>query len=287
MRYCDLHCATLTKIERLDDLDDRSENLQLSRKDLTAGVFLQTFAVFAENERAKMQYFFQKKELFQSVKRELTGVKCLLSVENGAFLCDGELEENVSRMADCGVKILTLVWNGGNLLGGGHETPNVGLTPLGFSAAELLGKSGIFTDVSHLSERGFFDLVQKKFSARPLIATHSNARALCPHSRNLSDAQIKAIADGGGVIGVTFYPVFLGAASPAKHIRYLIDCGGEEVAAIGSDFDGMKKAYYPNGGVAARGLYEDLKKEGLTERQIDKIFQKNVLRLFEETYPAG
>lgn len=280
MRYCDLHCDLLHKLNDFNEWISNKEEYQVTPEDLFGGVLLQTFAVFAPNKNANMAYFEQKRLIFEQIKSYLRtrNVMAVLSVENAAFT-EGKLE-NIRALSRAGVKSVGLVWNETNALGGAHGNRE-GLTAFGESAVEEILFCGMLPDVSHLSDAGF-DVVERiaKRLHKPFVATHSVARTLCAHSRNLTDGQIRAVAKSGGVTGVHFYPPFLGARSPAEHIAYLIRKGGEESVAVGSDFDGMKNGYYSCVADAAMRLEDDLKKAGVTPRQTELVLQKNALRVF-------
>ncbi len=281
MKYCDLHCDLLRKINAFSDWfsTEDKKDFQISPDGLVGGVFLQVFAVFAPNKEGNFAYFEGKRRLFEEIKNYLSprGARAVLSVENGAIL--EENAQNIPKIAQAGVKIFGLVWNGGNALGGAHGQSQ-GLTPFGKRVVEELNARGVLSDVSHLSESGFYEVAAIcKSQNQPFIASHSNAQTLCRHTRNLTDNQIRTVAANGGLIGVNFYPPFLGKETPAAHIRYIINKGGEDVAAIGSDFDGIERGYYPNCKRAYERLYADLKKAGLSPRQIEKVLYFNALRL--------
>lgn len=285
MRYCDLHCDLLSKIEKIDDWTNDSFKFHITPDSLSAGVFLQTFAVFAPNEEATMSAFFKKRTLFERLRKKLqnSGMVSVLSVENGAFL-QGNID-NIPLLEEGGVRFLTLVWNGGNDLGAAHDCKNGadgGLTSFGKEVCERLFAGGkkIIPDVSHLSDRGIEEVsaIAGEYRAS-FVATHSGARRICGHSRNLADGQIRAVADSGGVVGVPFYLPFLRPFSPAEHAAYLLNVGGEDVVAVGSDFDGIDQSYYKDPSDAAARLADELKSIGFSERQVEKALQKNALRL--------
>ena len=147
---------------------------------------------------------------------------------------------------------------------------------------------GILVDVSHLSEKGFWDVAE--CAQYPFIASHSCAKALCGHARNLTDEQIRAIANSGGCIGVNFYPEFLandGICSIdtiAKHTAHLINIGGEESVAIGSDFDGVECLPDGMSGVAdMQYLADAFSKEGISAAQTERIMFKNMYRVFGDS----
>ena len=140
-----------------------------------------------------------------------------------------------------GVRVLSLVWNGENELAGGVQS-EIGLTDMGKEAVRELERNRIIVDVSHLNTLGFWDLCE--VAERPFIATHSNCFEICPHKRNLDDLQIQEIIHRKGLIGINFYPIFINGESDAsfqeirRHIRHILSLGGEDVLAVGSDFDG-------------------------------------------------
>ena len=144
-------------------------------------------------------------------------------------------------------------------------------------------------DVSHLSDGGFWDCIHH--SKTPVIASHSNARVLCQHPRNLSDEMLRALSEKGGVAGLNFYPFFLKTdgqvivADIARHAKYMIETAGEDVVAIGTDFDGfetdIQEGYISHVGQMEL-VWDACKAAGITERQLDKICWKNAWRVMDE-----
>lgn len=164
----------------------------------------------------------------------------LLTVENAKMLAAAP--DALDRLASADVKMASLSWNRANPLASGHETSE-GLTRLGRSMIRGLEKRRIVLDVSHLNDEGFRDVLE--CSTRPFVASHSNARAVCPHARNLTDDQIRAIAERGGVIGLNYCNEFLTwehddptFSDVMFQVDHLITVGGEGVLALGSDYDG-------------------------------------------------
>jgi membrane dipeptidase len=169
-----------------------------------------------------------------------------------------------------------------------------GLTDAGRGLVAACNRLGILVDLSHLNERGFWDVAE--LSDAPLVATHSNAHALCPSTRNLTDAQLDAVRDSGGVVGVNFAVSFLradGARLPeetgldeiVRHVRYLADRMGVDHVAFGSDFDG---AVVPTalGGIAGLPrLVEALRADGFDAAAVAKITHENWLRVLDATWP--
>lgn len=164
----------------------------------------------------------------------------LLTIENSKLLAASP--DMVERIERAGVRMATLTWNAANPLGSGHET-HQGLTPFGRSIVAALEARDIVVDVSHLNDEGFSDLVA--IARKPFAASHSNARAVCNHPRNLTDDQFRAIRDAGGICGLNFHTAFLSEdtreVTPEdliKHLEHWMEIGGEDVCALGSDYDG-------------------------------------------------
>lgn len=137
-----------------------------------------------------------------------------------------------------------LTWNHDNRLAGGCRGSGGGLTPLGREAVHILESAGVLIDLSHASERTFWDVLE--LAQAPPVVSHACCAALCPHPRNLSDGQMTALAQAGGVLGITFYPPFLtgrddaSLADVARHTEYAVSVMGAEHVGIGSDFDGCE-----------------------------------------------
>ena len=152
----------------------------------------------------------------------------------------------------------------------------------GFEALEALKSLGIIADISHLSDGG---AVQVLKSGAVAVASHSCADAVCKNPRNLTDGQLRLLADAGGVAGINFYVKFLGGdggfAAVAAHLKHIIKVAGENTPALGSDWDGV-----PRGGIKILprdmpALYSHLLKEGFTPRTLDKVFYKNFFRVLQ------
>ncbi|MCM1102687.1 MAG: dipeptidase [Clostridium sp.] len=165
----------------------------------------------------------------------------------GGRVSSGEIDilrARLARMRSDGVRLLTLTWNHENVLGYPNGSAG-GLKQAGYEAVAFMQELGMLVDVSHLSDRGFWDVMDS--AKKPVIASHSCARSLCGHPRNLTDAQLKAIGENGGVVGVNFHAPFLkengvsgSIQDVVRHLRHIISCAGSEAAAFGSDYDGMQ-----------------------------------------------
>lgn len=267
------------------------------------------WADLQELYRLYQQEMAQNEELLQPVMaagdleqcRQAGKVGAMLTVEEGG-VCGGSLER-LEELYAMGVRMLTLTWNFPNELG----YPNInalsrqhgyqslfqadgvhGLTEIGRTFVRRMEELGMLVDVSHLSDRGFWDVVET--GTRPFVASHSNARAVCPCVRNLTDEMIRALAERGGVMGLNFCADFLrtvpeGEKNPGRmedvtaHALHILQTGGEDCLGLGSDFDGIDTNEALPGAQAMEKLWEALKQSGFTERQLDKIFYGNVLRV--------
>ena len=307
MIVIDGHCDTITKIMDHGQLLSKNDFHVDIEKLRTFENSVQFFAVYLEEESklteplkhtlGYIDYFYGQLALncgeiglVRSSKDIETNLEsgrlsALLSIEGGEAL-EGELE-NLKLLYDRGVRCLTLTWVRENDIGAGSGLPG-GLTDFGKNVVLKMNELGMIVDVSHLNDEGFWDVVRS--CRKPFIASHSNAKKLCPHKRNLEDDQIKAIAASNGVIAVTLVKQFLncepekaGIDDVLAHIDYILGVAGEDYLALGSDFDGFSLGP-PRGFediTRYAGLYEKLKEIYSTELA-DKIFYKNFLRVIKE-----
>ncbi len=198
-----------------------------------------------------------------------------------------------------GLRSLGPVWSRPNIFGAGvpfrfPSSPDIGngLTEAGFELVKTCNKLKIMLDLSHLNEKGFWDVV--KTSDAPLVATHSNAHTLCRHSRNLTDKQLAAIRDTGGMVGLNYAVAFLRQdgrkdtntplITMLNHLDYLIEHLGEDHVGLGSDFDG---ATIPNELGTVSGLpklVEAMRQHGYNAPLIDKLCNLNWINLLERTW---
>lgn len=202
----------------------------------------------------------------------------------------GKLDQAYKR----GVRIATLTWNHENAIGYPNSKKAAvmqkGLKPFGLEVAERMNELGMIIDVSHLSDGGFWDVA--RISKKPFLASHSDSRAVTEHPRNLTDDMIKAIAEKGGVIGVNFAPHFLSDRDDntscirdmLRHIRHIRRVGGSDVLAIGTDFDGISGRLQISSPSKMPQLAQALIKCGMKETELEKMFYRNVLRVFESAW---
>lgn len=205
---------------------------------------------------------------------------CLLSVENGNILA-GDIS-NIRLLSENAVRMLTLTWNGENELGSGSRRNLSRLTGFGKKALKELENRNIIIDVSHLNDKGFADVAA--LTEKPFAASHSNARKICDHPRNLTDLQLKAIFNRGGLVGINFYPRFCGKGDIFEriyeHISHMLYLGGEKSLCIGSDFDGAKMRKSLNKVDSVPALYYYLNQRGLDKNTLDLIFFENAFNFF-------
>ena len=255
------------------------------------------YAVFAE-EMKKNQNLISQVFCYEDIlkNRNAGKMSALMTIEEGE-VCLGEIEK-LEEFYDLGVRMMTLVWNYHNSLStstAGRKLPSPrnyhgnrqGLTETGIAFVERMEELGMIPDVSHMSDAGIEDMLQ--ITRKPFVASHSNARVLCPHGRNLTNDFLKRMGEKGCVIGANFYSEFLREGAKlsetewiAEHILYMVDKAGLESVGLGSDYDGIDCGLEMSDCSKIQMLADTLKKKGMAQSQIEKIFYKNVLRLYKE-----
>jgi membrane dipeptidase len=330
MKVIDMHCDTISELIKASKLQInqnlRSNDLSIDLEKMQKGDYLaQCFAMYVpfnvENpfETCMMMIDRYYQELEQNKDIILPALSyndimannakgkmsAILTIEEGG-VTKGSLEflRDFYRL---GVRMITLTWNFVNGVG----YPNVikqpdgskdykscnkidGLTEYGIKMVQEMNRLGIIIDVSHLSDAGFFDVV--KYSSQPFVASHSNARTICNHCRNLNDEMIRVLARKGGVMGINYCADFLKEpslntkygenmsmiADMVKHIKHIVNVGGIDCVGLGSDFDGIFPNLEMKNASELGKLKDALINEGFTSSDIEKIFYKNVLRLFKQ-----
>ena len=204
----------------------------------------------------------------------------------GSHALDGTLE-NISTLYDAGFRMMSLQHFFDNKLGGSlHGESGAGLTPFGKQAVDQMVAMGVIIDVSHSSEAVVADVISR--TDAPLIVSHTGFYGHCQSPRNISDTLMKAIASGGGIIGVGFWDGAVCDASPAgvvAAIRYGIDLVGVDHVALGSDFDGTVETTFDISELAV--LTDEMLKAGFTETEIRKVMGENTLRYLATNLPRG
>ncbi|MGK6311908.1 dipeptidase [Neorhizobium sp. DT-125] len=218
----------------------------------------------------------------------------------GAEAIDPDLDY-LHALHEAGLRSLGIVWSRPNIFGHGvpfayPRSPDTGpgLTDLGRNLVRTCNALGIMIDVSHLNERGFWDVAA--LSTAPLVATHACAHALCPSTRNLTDRQLDAIRDTDGVIGFNLSvndiraDAHLDENTPldvvVRHIDYLIERVGADRVALGSDFDGTVVPRQIGDASGLPHLFDAMRKAGFDEETLRKFAFDNWLRVFGLTWPA-
>ena len=217
----------------------------------------------------------------------------LLTVE-GMCGIESQPKQKIIQMYEMGVRMASLTWNETNRLGTGVDgDPARGLTKKGKKAIRIMNRIGMIVDVSHTNECTFWDIL--RISKKPVIASHSNCRSLCNVGRNLTDQQIVALAEKGGIIGLNAFGRFIsenpkkvGARTLAKHARHIASIAGHEHIACGFDFTDYLEGYEEEQkhdlfcAKDAQNFLSALQEEGFTEEEIKDIAYRNAFRFFRE-----
>ncbi len=281
MNYTDLHCDTISRCykEKKSFYDGDLQINAVKSKDIEN--YKQYFALWLSDEPKGETAFSLCKNMLDYYEAEIvpiirgcTNISAHLSIENASAL-GGDLD-NIAYFNSRGVEMMSLTWNGENDLASGVNAEG-GLKPLGREALREMARLDMTLDVSHLNERGFYEACF--IDNIKIIATHSNCYDICPHIRNLKKWQVREIIDRGGIIGLNFYPPFLGKGSVFEKIRenieYLLLLGGEDCITFGSDFDGADMSADLDGIDKVGELYSYLLSFGFGEELLDKIFYRN------------
>lgn len=284
MRCFDGHCDTLARcIAAGEGLRQNTGHVDLARC-AALGQHAQIFAVFADSAQAKEPLYTIAQRQHALLERECarnadlirrcrtardvraawaTGkTAALLGIEGAELLdCDPRRLDDAAAW-EC--VYVTLTWNHANALAGSHcDAPEQGLTAQGRDFVRALYAHRMLPDVSHLSETAAWDVV--RLGLGPVIASHANSRAVCAHTRNLSDDLFCAIRDSGGVVGLNLYTDFL---------------GGDETLALGGDLDGCDTL---GGGITGMQdyprLYAALTARGYDSALLQALFSDNWLRV--------
>ena len=301
MHFFDLHCDTLYRAliegKSLDDGD-----LDVSFKKMCSlNLYIGCFAVWipdtfrggkamklfddcvnllekSVSKKSCNISFLKNRNDFKKVKRAGSGQGIILSVEGGAVL--GGKIKNIDYLYKKGVRIITLTWNGPCEIGDGIGVKNGGgLTEFGLKAVSKMEKLNMIIDLSHASEKLFYDVA--KITRNPFVLSHSNSRTICSNPRNITDEQFKVVKARKGLIGVNFCKEFLSGNQDVifddvrSHIEHFLELGGENNLAFGSDFDGAEILEDVKELPKIKNLYEYFLIKNYNETLLDKIFFKN------------
>ena len=274
MDFFDLLCDTAFELYKRNLSFDNDE-LSVNRNSAKVfGKWTQTFAVWIKDDAENPFRLYENiiSDIKFKLKTAPENLTPLFAVEGGSVIEDKT--DRLEVLKKDGIKLFTLTWNGENRIAGGCKTEK-GLTDFGVTVIKELNRLKIGCDLSHLNKKSFYSAME--YAEFPL-ATHSNCYGICPNRRNLTLEQIKLITQKNGIIGLTFYPEFLGENIYKKiyeNIFLLCDKGFENNIAIGSDFDGGKMSESLDKTSKIPLLYGFLEKKGLSKPLLNKIFYEN------------
>lgn len=280
MNYFDLHCDTPYECFTKGRNFNRNNLAVSGEKGRIFEKWRQVFAVWIRDDAENPYELYCRiiTDFKTKLKERPDNLTPYFSVEGGAVV--EEKTERLYKLKEDGIKILTLVWNGENRIAGGSKSEK-GLTDFGKSVIKELNALKICCDLSHCNDKSFFKAVE---IANYPIATHSNCRSVCNVPRNLTDEQLKLIAEKNGIIGICFYPLFLGGDIYCKiyeNVCHMLESGLENNICIGSDFDGAKMDERLSDISKIPFLYGKLAEKGLNKDLLDKFFYKNAENYFE------
>ncbi|MBR4720263.1 MAG: membrane dipeptidase [Clostridia bacterium] len=289
MRVFDAHCDTLSEMyDKKQGFAKNNLHIDLYRMS-KYDRYTQVFAIFTPPER---------KDNAKEYVKEITALFYDEMAKNGVTVCKNyaDLAKSKTKQnaflsiegAECVEKILDIwelkengvfmiapTWNFKNKIACGvMENEDTGLTEFGREVICEMDRLGMILDVSHLSEKSFFDAV--KIFKKPIVASHSNSKAIVNHKRNLTDEQFLIIKRSGGVVGINLYPDFFGESVKA-HIDHFLSLGGEDNIGLGCDFDGVDRLP-----VGVKGIEDIEKLEMPCSKEIcQKITESNFLRVLK------
>ncbi|MDF2713394.1 MAG: rane dipeptidase [Paenibacillus sp.] len=310
LKIFDAHCDVLSKLLENPELDfaHGREGLDVTlERMLSAGICVQNFAVYLPQRwSSEFMHVLESIDLFHErilshpqmrfirTKSDLRlawngdRIGALLSLE-GVDSLHGNLSY-LRILYHLGVRTVGITWNRANWAADGVLEPRKGgFTSPGLDLIKECNRLGLIMDVSHLSEKGFWELIEA--SHKPVIASHSNSSEICPRLRNLSDAQIGSLIQTGGVMGITFVPPFVSGEQPVSmdqillHIDHVCAMDGKRHIGFGSDFDGIREWIV---GLEHAGKYDrlvNLLLKHYREEDVELFVYGNWLRFYMEHLP--
>lgn len=301
MHFFDLHCDTLyralTEGKNLDHEDLGVSFKKMCSLNYYVGCFavwipdkfrgeeamklfdnaLKLLEEFIKRSPYKVNFLKNKIDLKKIGKKD-TKHGIILSVEGGAVL--GKDIGNVDYLYKKGVRMITLTWNGPCEIGDGIGAhPARGLTDFGSKVVAKMEKLNMIIDLSHASEKLFYDVVET--TEKPFVLSHSNSKFVCPNPRNITDEQFKIVKKRKGLVGINFCKDFLSESQNVtfddvrRHIDHFLELGGEDNLAFGSDFDGAEIPKCLEDIIKLQNLYEYFLIKRYNEKLLRKIFFKN------------
>lgn len=327
MKAADMHCDTIYEIyegqKRGESISLRNNSLHLDLEKMKKGDYgIQNFAMYVDLEKSENP-FLQAMEMIDVFYKEVEANKDLIGVvksyedieknwREGRMSAMLTLEEggiclgNIRFLRDfyrLGARMMTLTWNHPNELAypnkivmegperGCYPDTEHGLTERGMEFLEEMERLGMIIDISHLNDAGIWDVF--KHTKKPFVASHSNARALASHPRNLTDEMIRALGERGGVAGINYCPAFLHdwkegenkkslVTHMVEHMKHMKQVGGIGCIGLGSDFDGIRGELELTDGGKLPFLEEEMRRHGFLPSEIEAIFYGNVLRVYKD-----
>lgn len=314
----DLHCDSLTWKLVEENGFYSNPKMHIDFKRLYEGEYLmQCFAVFMyfargdlynntlrcidifkremENNKHIISQVTSYKELMENKSKNR--LSALLTIEEGGVI-EGSIEK-LEHLYDLGVRMICLTWNFKNEIGYPNHQRNLGendlykidtengLTDFGIEVVKKMNELGMIIDVSHLSDKGFYDCI--KYSKKPIVASHSNARSVHGVARNLTDDMILELHKNNGVMGMNYCPDFVSENTKenqindiVKHMIHIKELGCIDNLALGSDFDGIETPVGMSDCTKTHELKKAMEENGFTKQEIEKVFYKNFLRVFKQ-----
>ena len=294
----DTHCDTLDLLKPGDNMYISNTHYNFS-KAANYDTHIQITDIWVNNKEhdviprvdSLIDRFYEETKNISVIKtsdelKNAKGVCVMLGIEGGEGLGG-----SIKRLYDIygrGVRLVTLTWNHENEISGTAFESGGGLKPFGREAVREMENLGIMIDVSHISDKGFYDVLE--ITTKPFIASHSNSRKVCPVFRNLTDEMFLELIKKGGVTGINLCPDFLGESPDidtiASHIEHFMALGGEDNVGIGADFDGIPALPYGIRGTEdLYKIFDRLLSLNYTRELCEKIAYKNMMRVFEEVLP--
>mgnify|MGYP002854718457 CR=1 FL=1 len=307
----DMHCDTITGLFRSRDSFLNGKQHVSLEKMQKGNYLMQCFAMFVYLKDGEdpyslcntyIDYYEKLMEENSDIIRHVTTVEeilanresglmsALLTIEEGGVI-QGSLEK-LEHFYQRGVRMMTLTWNFENELAypnyvrEGRIDTERGLTEKGFEVIQKMWELGMIVDISHLNDAGIYDIFS--VARKPIVASHSNARAVHNVPRNLSDDMLRKLRDNGGITGINYCPDFISANTAKnqipdiiRHIRHIADVAGIDHIGLGSDFDGIPTPVGMSDCSKTAELYEALKSDGFAKEDLEKIFYGNFLRVLK------
>lgn len=288
MNFFDLHCDSLFEsYEKKQSI--KNGNLcvnfdRISKFNRYVGCFAIWIPDYLD-ENQSFDFFKKVNRFFEENKEDIPSNSEIILTVEGSKLIGNDLSR-IKFLKEKNVKIITLTWNSSCRIGDGCFVKNPkGLSDFGRLAIKEMEKNNIIVDISHASEKLFYDVLE--IAENPVIATHSNSKAVFNHVRNLSDRQFEEIVKNKGIVGVNLCEEFLSKNSPSlndifMHIEHFLSLSGENTLCIGTDFDGCKTPKKIKNVSQIPILYEYLLKKNYPEKIVDKIFFNNAKNFFRK-----